>query len=350
MTTTATLLLLVAVSAAEDAPKKPSATTDIRSVDADFAYQGEYVASVRTGRRSWYSWGLQVVARGQGRFDAYVLNGGLPGAGWDGSSRRKLNGHRQGEVALLTDADGRLEITPSGATLFDQAGQVTHVFAKVARQSPNLGTPPPANAVVLFDGTDTGELKDLKITPDGLMQIGSMTKRAVQDFRLHIEFRTPYMPDAQGQGRGNSGVYIQQRYEVQILDSFGLDGAFNECGSLYRQQTPDVNMCLPPLTWQSYDIYFTAAKFDDQGKKIASARITVIHNGVPVHSDREIKDKTGAGQKEGPDARPILFQNHGDPVHFRNVWLVETAPGEPCADHCGGPIRRLLQRLCHCRR
>src|SRR5262249_34742326 len=80
-------------------------------------------------------------------------------------------------------------------------------------------------------------------------------------FRLHLEYRTPYMPTARDQARGNSGVYIQRRYEVQILDSFGLDGAFNEAGSLYRQTPPDLNMAFPPLTWQTYDIWFTPPQF-----------------------------------------------------------------------------------------
>jgi hypothetical protein len=130
------------------------------------------------------------------------------------------------------------------------------------------------------------------------------------------------MPAAQGQARGNSGVYIQRRYEVQILDSFGLAGEPNECGGLYRQQAPDLNMCLPPLTWQTYDIHFQAARWDDAGKKTANAKISVYLNGVAVHAAREIPTKTGAGQPEGPEPRSILLQNHGDPVQFRNVWIV----------------------------
>ena len=130
------------------------------------------------------------------------------------------------------------------------------------------------------------------------------------------------MPYARGQGRGNSGVYIQQRYEVQILDSFGLDGVANECGGVYRQQAPDVNMCLPPLSWQTYDIHFTAARWNSASHKIANARLTVYHNGEPIHLNRELPEKTGAGQKESPDPRPIHFQHHGNPVHFRNVWIV----------------------------
>jgi hypothetical protein len=117
-------------------------------------------------------------------------------------------------------------------------------------------------------------------------------------------------------------VYIQKRYEVQILDSFGLGTVINGCGALYRQQGPDLNMSFPPLDWQTYDIYFTAPRWDEQGKKTANARITAMHNGVRIHDDREVTAKTGAGMAEGPDKQPLRLQDHGNPVHFRNVWLV----------------------------
>jgi hypothetical protein len=131
------------------------------------------------------------------------------------------------------------------------------------------------------------------------------------------------MPRARGQGRGNSGVYIQKRYEVQILDSFTLSGAPNECGGLYRQRPPDLNMAFPPLSWQTYDIDFTAARFNIDGDKVKNARVTVVHNGVVIHDDVELPNKTGAGDREGPTPGPIRFQWHNDLVHFRNLWIVE---------------------------
>jgi hypothetical protein len=162
---------------------------------------------------------------------------------------------------------------------------------------------------------------------------------------MHIEFRTPYMPLARGQGRGNSGVYIQERYEVQILDSFGLEGEANECGGLYKQRPPEVNMCLPPLSWQTYDIYFTSARWDQQGAKIANARLTLLHNGVPVHNDYELTGKTGSGKTETPEPRPILLQNHGNPVHFRNIWFqpCDAARVEPVVlTDCGSQLSRCV--------
>jgi hypothetical protein len=310
----------------------PKAAVEPAEADGDFAYQGEYAGQFRVGRSGYLACGLQVVALGGGKFEGAVLRGGLPGAGWDGSPRIKLAGSLAEGAARLTLAGEGFEarVEPSFAELDGLDGWKELSLEKVDRGSPTLGLAPPANAVRLFDGSDTGELSNLKISPSGLMEVGAITKRKFTDFRLHLEFRTPYMPAARGQGRGNSGVYIQQRYEVQILDSFGLVGEFNECGSLYRQTPPDLNMCLPPLAWQTYDIVFNAARFDPETKaKTAPARITVFHNGVAVHDDRAIASKTGAGQPEAPTPNPILFQNHSDPVRFRNVWFVERVDGEP---------------------
>ncbi|MGC3968899.1 MAG: DUF1080 domain-containing protein [Pirellulales bacterium] len=187
-----------------------------------------------------------------------------------------------------------------------------------------MGSRAPSNAVVLFGAA--GDLSHFdekaQVSKLGNLMHGTTTKDPVGDFKLHLEFRLPYMPTATGQARGNSGVYIQRRYEVQVLDSFGLDGVHNECGGLYKTKAPDVNMCLPPLVWQTYDIDFRAARFDKAGKKIADARITVVQNGQTVQNNVAIPNKTGGGQPEGPQPLPILLQDHGNPVEFRNVWLV----------------------------
>jgi hypothetical protein len=206
---------------------------------------------------------------------------------------------------------------------FDSGGRPLGRLAKINRISPTMGQPPPPGATVLFDGRPNELLPNAKLTEEGLLLAGVLTKIPVDAFRLHLEFRTPFMPAARGQARGNSGVYIQQRYEVQILDSFGLEGVENECGGLYRQQRPDVNMCLPPLAWQTYDIWFTPPRFAEDGAtKLANARITVLHNGVPIHAHREITAKTGGGKPEAPQPLPINLQDHGNPVAFRNIWLV----------------------------
>ena len=158
--------------------------------------------------------------------------------------------------------------------------------------------------------------------PDrGLLQAGTKTKQQFTNFSLHCEFLLPFKPAARGQDRGNSGVYLQDRYEVQVLDSFGLKGEDNECGGIYSQAKPLVNMCYPPLTWQTYDIDFTSAKFDDAGKKTKNAILTVKHNGVVIHDNLELKGPTGGGKKEERTGGAIQLQGHGNPVFYRNVWV-----------------------------
>ena len=188
---------------------------------------------------------------------------------------------------------------------------------------------PPEGAVVLDASQFTkedGKPCDWPVA-DGVLEVGKgsvITKEKYQDFQLHVEFNLPEPPEgAKGQARSNSGVYIQRRYEVQILDSLGEEPPKNNgCGSLYKQKAPDKNMCKKPGEWQVYDITFKAARFDAAGKKTENARITLVWNGTKVHDDAELKDKTGAGKPEGPEAAPILLQEHGAKVKFRNLWIV----------------------------
>lgn len=158
---------------------------------------------------------------------------------------------------------------------------------------------------------------------DGAMEVkpgaGSIvTKGKFKDFKLHIEFRTPFMPEARGQGRGNSGVYLQNRYEVQVLDSYGLEPKDNECGGIYQVGVPMVNVCYPPEQWQTYDVTFRAPRSDEK------AVVTVVHNGVTIHDQLKIPGPTG-GALDGDILEPggIYLQDHGNLVQFRNIWLVE---------------------------
>lgn len=284
---------------------KPTWTDPAKAAaeDPDFKVQGEYLAEGRAA---------QVVATGDGKFFISEYAGGLPGAGWDGSKITKSNGDK---AFVSRKLDG---------------------FERAERKVSALGAKPPEGAVVLFSGEGIEEWNKAKLE-DGLLMAGTSTKRRFKDFKLHLEFRLPYKPETPltHQDRGNSGIYIFGRYEVQIIDSFGLDYDLSTwegrnlsdpkqwCGSFYKFKTPDVPMCLPPLTWQSYDIDFTAPKFEG-GKKLSNARVTVLHNGVKIHDDVELPKGTGNGGKlpEVPEGR-LQLQGHANPVQFRNIWLVE---------------------------
>jgi len=151
-----------------------------------------------------------------------------------------------------------------------------------------------------------------------------ITPGEYSDFLMHLEFKVNDVPDAKDpEKNGNSGVYIQQRYELQILNSHGVppqEYKASYAGSLYRQKKPDQLVSKPAGEWQSYDIVFRAARFEG-GKKVENARISVRHNGVLIHDDYPLKNKTGAGKKEGPEPGPIKLQGHHNPVRFRNVWI-----------------------------
>ena len=197
----------------------------------------------------------------------------------------------------------------------------------------------PEGAIMLFDGKDTsawvhkdGKACQWKIV-DGALVAGVsdiVTKQTYQDCKIHAEFWIPRLPpEVKGQARGNSGIKLQERYEIQILDSFGLTPGKQDCAAIYLQKPPDKNMCSEPETWQTYDITFQAAHYDPAGKKTENARVTVIHNGTKVQDNAEITGKTGASAAEGPQAAPLLLQYHHNPVRFRNVWIVPVSAPKP---------------------
>jgi rubredoxin len=198
-------------------------------------------------------------------------------------------------------------------------------------------SPAPKGAIVLFDGKniDAWTKKDSKAkvewkladgTWEGVKGHGDILTKEKFDgkFKLHLEFRVPYEPGGSGQGKGNSGVYVQGRYEVQVLDSYGLKSGKNDCGAIYNVAAPKENVCKAPTVWQTYDIEFTSPKCEN-GKKSEPARMTVYHNGVKIHDNVEIPvDNTTSGL--GGDVctpGPILLQDHGHPVQYRNIWLLK---------------------------
>ncbi|HEX4146966.1 MAG TPA: DUF1080 domain-containing protein [Pirellulales bacterium] len=303
------------------------ALTDLERAQAnpDFAVQGEYQGSLALDGRRDVPVGLQIVAQGDRQFAAVFFEGGLPGAGWKPSTGRR---HATGKTS-----DGRTEfhcddwnaVLLDGKLMLSAAdGTAMGTLTKVDRESPTLGQMPPPGAIVLFDGTSAEQWIGGRVTAEHTLAAGAVTKISLRDFAMHLEFCLPFMPRARGQQRANSGVYLQNRYEVQVLDSFGLDGQSNECGGIYSVRAPDVNMCFPPLEWQTYDIDFTAARFDARQTKTHAARVTVTHNGVVIHDDVEIARPTAGGLvSEHPAEGPLQLQWHLSAVTYRNIWLQE---------------------------
>lgn len=319
----AALLLLSPPTLLRAADGKSAAVDS--ATDPDFAVQGEYEGKVKFEGLEVDA-GVQIIALGKGNFHGVFYVGGLPGRGYEGKIKLEADG------AKLDDGTVSFKHEKGGSVWKDGAVEIRGVkdeplgkLAKIERKSPTLGKAPPEGAVVIFDGKSADAFKNGKISPEGWLMEGSDTLQKFGDCTLHLEFRTPYMPGARGQARGNSGCYLQSRYEVQILDSFGLAGKNNECGGIYEIKDPDLNMCFPPMSWQTYDIDFIAAKFNDKGEKTADAKITVRHNGVIVQNDVALPRTTRASPIKDitPEPGPLHLQNHGNPVRFRNIWLVE---------------------------
>jgi hypothetical protein len=312
-------------------PKPPAAAPEkrkelptyltVEEAGPDFKLQGEY-GEAEAGKAKV---GVQVIALADDKVRAVVYPGGLPGAGWSGDKRTKIeiDGKRAGDKVEFDGKGWKAEITDGATIKLTSSDGESLTLNKVMRQSPTLGAKAPAGAKVLYSGPD--DVKNWNnghVDGRGLLGSGATTKDKFQNYTLHAEFLLPFKPAGRGQDRANSGVYMQNRYEVQVLDSFGLKGENNECAGIYSKTAPSVNMCYPPLEWQTYDIDFEAAKFDG-GKKVKNAVITVKHNGVMVHDKVEIAGPTGGGKPETPEAGEIQLQGHGNPVFYRNVWIIE---------------------------
>lgn len=207
--------------------------------------------------------------------------------------------------------------------------------------TPGQGTKPPSDAIVLFNGSGFSEwvsgrdsVHGVKwyLNSDSSMTVlpdagGISTKRSFGDCQLHIEFRSPVKVKGEGQGRGNSGVFLQGRYEVQVLDSYENRTYSNgQCGAIYKQSIPLVNACRPPGQWQTYDILFTAPRFNADGLLTAPGRFTVLQNGVVIQLNVEIKGGTtnvGLPEYKSHGKAPLHLQDHHDLVSYRNIWIRE---------------------------
>ncbi|WP_020470032.1 3-keto-disaccharide hydrolase [Zavarzinella formosa] len=383
--------------------------------DLDFAIQGEYL-----GKRDGDPLGAQVIALGEGKFEVKLFAGGLPGAGWDGKPPVAGKGVLDRNRVVVKSAgkpEETLGVLEAGAgpknRVFTIAGKEAAVLGKVERKSPALGEKPPKGAVVLFSGPADADKWDKAVIADlsdgkFLAASGVRSKQKFQSFRLHLEYRTPWMP---GQPRASSGVFLQDRYKLQVLDNFGLKSEDKEQGAIceeceitfngdalikkdvsaakaienldllvggtyeqgfirfnqtqkiavqasspkfrqlpadlenlfikngrgemvayssfmkieMKQYAPKVNMCYPPLAWQTYDIDFTAAELDSEGLKTKSAKATIKQNGVVIYDGHELKwNSPGGGNfnKYLTESGSLYLQYLGDPVVFNNIWAV----------------------------
>lgn len=331
-------------------PKNPKGVwtnPDDPTLPADFKIQGEYAGEIKGAGKL----GCQVIALGKGAFQAVVYPGGLPGEGWDTHSKILMDGKLQDDKGVFVPTTGRRQYLAqapdrfSATSKFPPAGQEKYTatiagdtlngktedgkefeLKKVLRKSQTLGASPPDGAIVLFDGKSAAEWTGGRVDQaNGILNTDSHdlhSKRKFNNYTLHVEFMLPFKPDARSQGRANSGVYQVNVYEVQVLDSFGLDGKNNECGGVYSKVAPKVNMCSPPLVWQTYDIDFTNA-VAEIGKKVKNARISMKHNGVVIHEEVAIDGPTEDPNAKEGNPGSIRLQGHGNPLQFRNIWIVE---------------------------
>ena len=196
-------------------------------------------------------------------------------------------------------------------------------------------TKTPDDAVILFNGKDVSNWTSRDGKPAKWEAVGGIlqcvpgtgdivTTEVFTDFSLHLEFRIPDMPDATGQGKGNSGVYLKCRYEIQVLDSYGWEKpGMGDCGGIYDQHAPLVNACKPAMEWQTYDVVFRSARVNDAGELVEHARVTLIHNGRVIQNNVELPGVTGGAlDKDESVPGPLLLQDHGNLVSYRNIWAV----------------------------
>ncbi len=283
----------------------------------------------------------QVVAEGGDRYRA-VMRLATEGDRTGGES----TGRREGKAVVFSGSldlgrgsggvcqlQGEIDDRGFEGECVAAASKARFSLKKVQPRPPQLGAKPPKGAVALLDGSTLegwihpdGQAARWTLRGDGSMQVtrgNILTRRSFGDVRIHLEFRTPLMPEARGQARGNSGVYVQGRYEVQVLDSFGLEPMDNGCGAIYRVASPRVNASLPPLQWQTYEIIFRAPRFDPNGTKIGNAEISVWHNGQLIHDRQDLPGVSRGGVSDDESDRgPLFLQDHRDPVRYRNIWIL----------------------------
>lgn len=296
-----------------------------RPPPADFQVQGEYFGTIEGGGNL----GAWVVGQGGDRYNVVFLTGGLltlPGdenGGWNQTA--KVAG--TGTAASLTTANGyKAAITGTGEAK-EMKGTTSDnkafTLKRVVRKGPTTGLKPLPqwNAVHWFRENTAADLTKWNPRPDapqmkygGYLYRGVTSKETHGTVFLHIEVKSPYCPSCRGQNRGNSGIYLRSMHEMQVLDSFGSAGGLDELGAIYKVKEPKVNAALPPLTWQSYDCYYTPGTGN-------TATMTVYLNGVLVQDKTQVPIITEAGFA----GTSLYLQNHGNEVIYTNIWAVPNA-------------------------
>ena len=224
------------------------------------------------------------------------------------------------------------EIPPELTEVWEPEPKVVTPGAEVANQAPS-------DAIILFDGENTSAWESVttggpiewQVSDDAMIVVkgtGAIrTKQSFGDVQLHIEWRTPSEIEGNGQGRGNSGVFLQSKYELQVLDSYRNRTYSNgQAGSMYKQAIPLVNACRPPGEWQTYDVIYLAPQFNEDGLVVRPATITVLHNGVLIQNMTELRGPTvyrGIPSYEAHGKAPLMLQDHSNPLSFRNIWIRE---------------------------
>ena len=294
-------------------------------------FMGEYEGTFHPDQKGTFKAIGKVVQEGDNLYRIVLYTG--PETPVTEGAYVEIYGAAQGPQVQLTGLSGGYgwhgQIADGNLRAQSQYGQYWEL-KKIESKSPRAGVKPPEGAVVLlpFEPGKTADLSDWtngewKALENGVMQCapGKGANRTKQQFgdikHLHIEFKLPLEPLARGQHRANSGVYLADHYEVQVLDSFGLTHTSGDCGGLYNIARARVNACLPPETWQTYDITFRAPRLDASGEVKELPRITVLHNGVVIHQDQEIP--MNRHRAKGP----LQLQDHGHPIQFRNIWVLE---------------------------
>jgi len=305
------------------------------SDDALDTWMGEYVGLFSAPGSQVARAEAKVIAEGDGRYRARLTL-------LDENPRTvSLTGKLAERAVSLTGADdnpawrgtitGGL-LTATSAHDEGKGEGKTFRLVRIERESPTAGLRPPQYAVVLLSyepgqppALDHWTNKNWKALADGSVQVTGGHNRTLQPHGsglFHIEFKIPYEPAGRGQGRGNSGVYFASRYEIQVLDSFGLEPGPGDCGAIYGVAVARANACLPPLKWQTYDVIYHAPH-KGAGGELEPATMTVFHNGVRIHENQPVPAPTRAAP-EGSNAvqGPLFLQDHGHPVGFRNIWYL----------------------------